>query len=95
MCLDEQPPARRNSGNNQRQGRAIFCHNNERLQMPTWTSIDKALPDDDETVLIFAEECDPPVWLGYIEAGVWYSADAWQTRVTHWMPMPEAPEGVS
>jgi hypothetical protein len=60
--------------------------------MSRWQPTDVALPDDNETVLIYAEECEPPVWIGYIEAGVWWSIDAWQARVTHWMPLPEPPE---
>lgn len=60
--------------------------------MSTWTTVDTELPDSNETVLVFAPEADPPVWMGYIEDGEWWLVDAYRARVTHWMPLPEPPE---
>ncbi len=60
--------------------------------MSNWISVTDALPEDEKTVLIFHPETpDEPVWLGYREDGVWYSFDAWEVPVSHWMPLPTPP----
>lgn len=61
----------------------------------TWHRAADTLPDSDMTVLIYAPESDPPVWLGYHDGTQWYTADAWVTTVTHWADMPVGPEGVT
>lgn len=63
--------------------------------MSNWIPTDKALPDSNETVIVHSADCDPPVWLGYIEDGEWWHIDGWPAPVTHWMPMPEPPEGAA
>jgi hypothetical protein len=51
------------------------------------------MPDDDETVLVFAPTADDPVWLGFHDgADGWRYVDAsLAPGVTCWAPMPEGP----
>ena len=69
-----------------------------------WTPIDTDLPDDGETVIIAEPslmveygliDAAFEVWLGYREAGMWFGIEGNAANVTHWMPLPEAPEWVS
>ena len=60
--------------------------------MSNWIPTENELPDDNETVIVHALDNDPPVWLGYYDAGDWYSVDSFACYVTHWMPLPEPPE---
>lgn len=58
----------------------------------TWHDVAAELPDDDQTVLIRSVRLDPPVWTGYLSAGMWLTTDADIVRdVTHWAHMPEGP----
>lgn len=59
-----------------------------------WTQTADAIPDDNETVLIFV---DGEPWTGYHEAGAWHyvCGEKLGGRVTHWMPFPAAPEQVA
>ncbi len=59
-----------------------------------WISCSERMPDNNHDVLFF------DVW-GYIRIG-WFSADDWSwftsddgccMEVTHWMPLPEPPQG--
>ena len=56
-----------------------------------WTSVVIGLPDDEQAVLIALADGD--VWTGYMDAGEWryISGDLMQSKVTHWMDMPEPP----
>ena len=58
-----------------------------------WVSVEDALPDADETVLIWAPGDDSP-WPGYLDGDQWRSADGFflaPMRVTHWAAMPTGP----
>jgi hypothetical protein len=59
-----------------------------------WKSVDDEMPDSDTTVLIFSDESDEPVWLGYYDSenSTWRSVDACRIEVTHWAPLPQGPE---
>lgn len=58
-----------------------------------WIPVTERLPDDEMTVMIATTDCDEPVWLGWHADGGWCSVDAVPVRVTHWKPIPEAPNG--
>ena len=57
-----------------------------------WHPVDVALPDTDTTVLIYAPESDPPVWLGYLDGSIWFTAEGLEVAVTAWADMPEGPQ---
>ena len=50
------------------------------------------LPDDEMMVLIYS-----PAWgdqyLGFHEAGYWYTCEGERCWPTHWHELPESPEG--
>ena len=53
-----------------------------------WISVEDRLPDKYKSVLI---SCEDEVRIDYIDAyGFWH--DNYPYRVTHWMPLPEAPK---
>ena len=57
-----------------------------------WVPIAQHMPDDEETVLIFAPGADEPVWMGWHDADGWHYIDGGTAEgVTHWLPMPEGP----
>lgn len=69
-----------------------------------WTSVEKALPDDELTVLAHGEEDSEPVWMAYVdsESGTpqWFTVEGAATTpagepgwgpVTHWRPLPAPP----
>lgn len=60
--------------------------------MPNWNHVDQDLPDDDMIVLIVAPELSDPVWLGYLEDGVWRTVEGGHCHPTHWMDLPEEPD---
>lgn len=55
---------------------------------PRWISVDDIVPDKDSEVLV----CDKngAIGVGYY-TGTWYSCNT-PYRITHWMPLPKAPE---
>ena len=63
----------------------------------TWIPVTERLPDEDETVLIYAPTSDEPVWLGFMSVytGHWYDADdgyrMTSRAVTHWAAIPKGP----
>ena len=60
--------------------------------MTTWIDVTQELPDDDTTVLITLD--DGEVWTGYMDGDsgwTYVSGDPLQSRVTHWMHLPEPP----
>lgn len=66
-------------------------------ELVRWVSVDDALPDADETVLICGPGDDSP-WPGYLDSPHWRSADGLYLnphRVTHWAKMPAGPAGVA
>jgi hypothetical protein len=56
-----------------------------------WISVTVNLPDDDLCVLIALD--DGEVWTGYIDGDGWryVSGDSMESKVTHWMHVPEHP----
>lgn len=57
-----------------------------------WVRASEYLPDDDETVLLYAPDASDPVWLGYRDADVWRYVDGMEAAgVTHWVPLPGGP----
>ena len=55
-----------------------------------WRGVDEELPDDEITVLVHCPQGEP-VWLGYVDAGVWRDVSGEVIEVTHWLPLPEPP----
>lgn len=54
-----------------------------------WISVEDRLPQKHDEVLVF---CDGARQLDFIcSSGRWYDHD--HKKVTHWMPLPEAPKG--
>jgi len=57
-----------------------------------WIAVDRALPDDDTTVLVFNADCDDPVWPGYHSDGKWFYAEILPApNISHWAHLPEGP----
>ena len=57
-----------------------------------WISCKDEMPDAETTVLINCPNADEPVWLGYHDCETWRSIDGEKVHVTHWMPLPVAPQ---
>ena len=63
----------------------------------TWIPVTDRLPDDDETVMIYAPTVNEPVWLGCLsgDTGRWYDVDdsyhMTSRAVTHWATIPKGP----
>lgn len=58
-----------------------------------WISVDEHMPDDDQTVLVYAPKSSEPVWLAYHDGDIWRYIDGTEAHeVTHWLPMPEGPK---
>ena len=76
-------------------------------EMPKWISVDERLPSDGKRVLVYAEARgeEPVMIVTYYSHNIYNSgmADwhepwvgfftAFDYNVTHWMPLPDAPEG--
>lgn len=63
--------------------------------MSGWIDVTKQLPPDDERVLIVYGVHGHAVCIGYRSNrhGKWFDDDGSATNnVTHWMPIPEAPD---
>lgn len=61
-----------------------------------WIPVTERLPDEDETVLIYAPTSDEPIWLGFMSgaSGRWYDVDGYHLTpraVTHWAAIPKGP----
>ena len=61
-----------------------------------WIPVTERLPDEDETVLIYAPTSIEPVWLGFMSGASerWYDVDGYNLTprtVTHWAEMPKGP----
>ncbi len=69
--------------------------------MSEWISVEKALPDDFIPVLLCipSQSPMPTVREGYRVNGAWMCQslfgmlEPWYDTVTHWMPLPDPPEG--
>lgn len=59
--------------------------------MPSWIACADELPDEELTVLVYAPAQPDPVWLGYLDQGMWLSVEGADLDVTHWMDLPEPP----
>lgn len=58
-----------------------------------WIPVERSMPDDDETVPLYAPTASEPVWPGYRDGDVWRWADTFEAHgVTHWTAMPEGPK---
>lgn len=61
-----------------------------------WISVEERLPETQKLVLCIWERVDDGWNYGfarYQREDVWYVSNEGMPRVTHWMPMPEAPKG--
>lgn len=58
-----------------------------------WTPVSVAMPDDDQTVLVYMPGADPDVWPGYHDGDDgWKLADGMPVQgVASWAHMPEGP----
>jgi len=56
-----------------------------------WRAVDSAMPDSDETVIVFAPVADEPVWLGYHDGYEWRDVSGEKIEVTHWRPLCGGP----
>ena len=62
---------------------------------PEWISVDERLPEPNKLVLCIWERKDDGWHYGfarYQRENVWYVSNEGMPRVTHWMPLPEAPK---
>lgn len=61
---------------------------------PAWIPAAERIPDSDITVIIFAPDADPPVYMGYYddENEFWRIIDGSPVNVTHWQNLPAEPE---
>jgi hypothetical protein len=52
-------------------------------------------PDEDLTVMVCNPDWDEPVWMGFLDVGVWRSVDASECypAPTHWAMLPAACAG--
>ena len=66
-----------------------------------WIPVGERLPEEFTPVLTFSKDNDKPVtailaagfwWSNVDDAGFWSSDVDWALNVTHWMPLPSAPE---
>ena len=58
-------------------------------QVPRWIPVEERLPENYATVIIFREDCRNAC-IGWLIGGSWSVPKG--VRVTHWMPLPEAPK---
>ncbi len=63
------------------------------VEMVRWRDPAVAMPDADETVLVYSATEDEPVWLGYHDGAKWRSVANEPWDVMAWRPMPEGPSG--
>lgn len=59
-------------------------------KVPRWISVEERLPDGFATVLIMRDDIKQAC-VGWLIDGHWSVPKG--VRVTHWMPLPEAPKG--
>lgn len=61
--------------------------------MSKWRDATDDQPDDGIIVLcaLNDDEVSEPVWLGYLDAGIWYTVEGIAITPTHWMDLPEPP----
>lgn len=59
-----------------------------------WLRCDEQMPDDGTTVMLFNDDWDEPVWLGWHDDEGWYEVSAAPLALppTHWADMPEGPQ---
>lgn len=63
--------------------------------MSDWISVEDRLPEEDEDVLgyVIGRNVDAPAVVFYwSEEEGWFSNGARDLNVTHWQPLPDAPE---
>lgn len=69
------------------------------IEIPEWISVNDRLPDAEGRYIVYAqnltgyEPLENPVFVALFAFGEWIF-DGWgDNRVTHWMPLPEPPDG--
>ena len=72
----------------------IELRDGHRAPASPWVSVSLALPDDDCTVMVAIKGDSEPVWLGYIDGGIWTNVDGSPIAnpVTHWQHLPAGPK---
>lgn len=70
-----------------------FLAGSDHTAIERWIPVTERLPDDGESVMIAMKDASEPVWIGFHEGERWFSDDAVEQRVTHWMPIIEGPKG--
>ena len=67
----------------------------EELSKSRWIPVTKAFPEDGQWVLVWGHGQHIPTMM-FRESGAWIDDQfEFHTTVTHWMPLPEPPEGES
>lgn len=65
-------------------------------QMIEWFDVRDVKPEADETVMLALKDGGEPVWPGWYDGmSMWFDASGAvvpKSWVTHWAPMPEAPQ---
>lgn len=55
-----------------------------------WHKPENVMPDADETVLVFSDDADDPVWLGYYDGEYWLNVEGLVLPpVILWAEMPK------
>jgi len=63
--------------------------------MRTWSRCDSLMPANEDLVLVYGPTCDH-IGMGYWDFGdeTWRTEDGYRIDPTHWMPLPDPPDGV-
>lgn len=62
------------------------------IEQIEWVPVAERLPDDDETVLLYAPEYDEPVWVGWRDGDGWRDMNGHPTDgVVAWAALPAGP----
>lgn len=58
-----------------------------------WIDCKVSLPDEGMIVNVYSPLADEPVWIGYLEDGIWRDVDSgrYHTPVTHWSDLLKGP----
>ena len=61
-----------------------------------WISINEKLPDECKSVIVYVTRFNyypNYISMSHRQDGVWKSEEGTCKKITHWMPLPEPPEG--
>lgn len=68
-----------------------FC-GNKGVTAQEWISVKDRLPKNDEIVIICTDKNF--IYAGELIGDTWFlDNDSWTATVTHWMPLPQPPQG--